>query len=57
MATLPQKIRKSRVLEMLTKQLATGSKTQKKTTDVKVPLTDFDKRRIEKEIEILSKRV
>lgn len=57
MATLPQKSRKSRALDMLTKQLANGSKTQKKTRDVKVPLTDADKRRIEKEIDILKSRV
>lgn len=57
MATLPQKSRKSRALEMLTKQLANGSKTQKKTRDVKVPLTDADKRRIEKEIDVLKSRV
>jgi NAD(P)H-dependent FMN reductase len=57
MATIPQNSRKRRALEMLTKQLATGSKTQKKTMDVKIPLTDSDKKRIQKEIDILSKKV
>jgi hypothetical protein len=42
---------------MLEKQLKSGVKTQKKTTDVKVPLTETDIKRIKKEIEILTKLV
>jgi NAD(P)H-dependent FMN reductase len=57
MATIAQKSRKARVLEMLEKQLNSGVKTQKKTRDVKVPLTDSDKKRINKEIEILKGRI
>ena len=50
MATLAQKSRKTRVLAVLENQLKSGEKTQKKTTDVKIPLTDSDKKRITKEI-------
>jgi hypothetical protein len=57
MATIAKKIRQKNVLEMLEKQLKSGVKTQKKTTDVKVPLTDADIKRINKEIEILKTRV
>lgn len=53
MATTAKKSRQARALSMLEKQLASGVKTQKKTTDVKIPLTDSDKKRINKEIEIL----
>ncbi len=53
MATAAKRSRQSRVMEMLEKQLKSGVKTQKKTTDVKVPLTDSDIKRINKEIEIL----
>lgn len=56
MATIAKKSRQSRVLEMLEKQLKSGVKTKKKTTDVKVPLTDADIKRINKEIEILKSR-
>jgi NAD(P)H-dependent FMN reductase len=57
MATAAKRSRQSRVLVMLEKQLKSGVKTQKKTTDVKVPLTDSDIKRIKKEIEILTKLV
>jgi NAD(P)H-dependent FMN reductase len=57
MATLAQKSRKTRVLAVLENQLKSGEKTQKKTTDVKIPLTDSDKKRITKEIELLKTRV
>lgn len=57
MATAAKRSRQSRVITMLEKQLKSGVKTQKKTTDVKVPLTDFDIKRINKELEILNKRV
>lgn len=57
MATIAKKIRQKNVLEKLEKQLKSGVKTKKKTTDVKVPLTDADIKRINKEIEILKTRV
>lgn len=57
MATVPQKSRKSRAYDMLENQLKSGVKTQKKTTDVKVPLTDSDKKRIQKEMENLKKKM
>jgi hypothetical protein len=57
MATVPQKSRKSRAYDMLEKQLKSGVKTQKKTTDVKVPLTDSDKKRIQKEMDNLKKKM
>jgi hypothetical protein len=57
MATIAKKIRQKNVLEKLEKQLKSGVKTQKKTTDVKVPLNDADIKRINKEIEILKTRV
>jgi NAD(P)H-dependent FMN reductase len=53
MATLAKKSRQERALEVLEKQLKQGSKTEKKSMDVKIPLTDSDKKRIEKEINIL----
>ena len=56
MATAAKRSRQSRVLVMLEKQLKSGVKTQKKTTDVKVPLTEADIKRINKEIDILTKR-
>ncbi len=48
--------RQSRALDMLQNQLKSGVKTQKGTRDVKVPLTDSDKKRIEKEMGILQSR-
>jgi hypothetical protein len=56
MATAAKRSRQSRALEMLQNQLKSGVKTQKKTRDVKVPLTDSDKKRIEKEMGILQSR-
>lgn len=50
MATLTQKSRKGRALSMLEEQLKSGVKTQKKTHDVKIALTDADRKRINKEI-------
>ena len=50
--------RRSSVLERLTSQLKSGLKTEKKSTDGKqIPLTDKDKTRIEKEIEVLKERL
>jgi NAD(P)H-dependent FMN reductase len=57
MATAAKRSRQSRVLSMLENQLKSGVKTQKKTRDVKVPLTDSDKKRINKEIESLKTKV
>jgi hypothetical protein len=53
MATLAQKSRQSRALAMLEAQLKSGVKTQKGTSDVKIALTDADRKRINKEIDIL----
>jgi len=53
MATLAQKSRQGRALSMLEGQLKSGVKTQKKTRDVKIALTDADRKRINKEIDIL----
>ena len=57
MATLTQKSRKYRALDMLEKQLKSGVKTKKKTMDVKVSLTDSDKKRIQKEMDNLKKKM
>lgn len=57
MATVLQKNRKVRVIEMREAQLKSGVKTQKKTRDVKIPLTEIDIKRIKKEIEILKTRI
>jgi hypothetical protein len=46
--------RKKRALDRLQKQLESGTKTEKKGTK-KVSLSETDKKRIQKEIEILSK--
>jgi len=56
MATVAKRSRQSRVLDMLEAQLKSGVKTEKKTKDVKVPLTDSDRRRIEKEMEVLKSK-
>lgn len=56
MATVAKKSRQARVLKMLENQFKSGEKTQKKTSDVKIPLTEYDKKRINKEIEILKAR-
>jgi NAD(P)H-dependent FMN reductase len=57
MATVAKRSRQQRVLEVLEKQLKNGVKTEKGTRDVKVPLTDFDKKRINKEIETLKTKI
>lgn len=57
MATVAKRSRQSRALDMLEAQLKSGVKTEKKTKDVKVPLTDSDKRRIEKEMEVLKSKL
>ena len=57
METVAKRSRQSRVLNMLEAQLKSGVKTEKKTKDVKVPLTDSDKRRIEKEMEVLKSKL
>ena len=55
MATLAKKSRQERALAQFEAQLKSGVKTQKKTRDVKIPLTDADVKRINKEILILKK--
>ena len=57
MATAAKKSRQQRVLALLEKQLKNGVKTQKGTYDVKIPLTDSDVKRINKEIDILKTKV
>ena len=57
MATAAKRSRQVRVLEVLEKQLKSGGKTEKKTTDVKVPLSEHDIKRIHKEIEILKAKI
>lgn len=56
MATIQKRIRQSNVLNKLEAQLKSGVKTQKKTLDVKIPLTEIDVKRINKEIGILKAR-
>jgi len=50
-------MRRRSALDLLTTQLKSGEKTKKGTVSKKVPLTDKDKSRIQKEIEILKTRV
>jgi hypothetical protein len=57
MATVAKRSRQSRALDMLEAQLKSGVKTEKKTKDVKVLLTDSDRRRIEKEMEVLKSKL
>ena len=57
MATVQKRSRQSRALDMLEAQLKSGVKTEKKTKDVKVPLTTSDRRRIEKEMEVLKSKL
>jgi hypothetical protein len=57
MATSFQKSRQARVITMLETQLKSGNKTQKKTRDVKIPLTESDIKRINKEIENLKAKL
>lgn len=49
-----RELRKKGALERLENQLKTGVKTEKKGTN-KIPLTEKDKKRIEKEIQSLKK--
>ena len=51
-----QTSRRQSVIDRLEKQLKDGNKTGKKGF-VKVPLTDFDKKRINKEMTTLKSRV
>jgi hypothetical protein len=48
--------RRQGALIRLEAQLESGVKTQKGTTDVKIPLTDSDRKRINKEIAILKSK-
>jgi hypothetical protein len=57
MATTQKRSRQARALSMLEDQLKSGEKTQKKTRDVKVPLSDSDIKRINKSIEILNSKL
>ena len=50
-------IRRKSALDLLQSQLKSGVKTKKGTMDKKIPLTDKDKGRIEREIGILKERV
>ena len=50
-----KQIRRSRALQRLQRQLEQGTKTEKGTINKKVPLTEFDKQRIVKEIGELKK--
>lgn len=52
-----RKNRQKNALDYLEKQFKSGKKTQKKTLNKKVNLTEKDKKRIEKEIEILDKKL
>ena len=56
MATIQKRIRQSNAQKRLEEQLISGVKTQKKTSDVKIPLTEIDVKRINKEIGILKTR-
>ena len=55
--TVGQRDRRRRVLSKLKQQLESGMKTKKKTTDVLIPLTEKDTKRIKREIETLKERV
>lgn len=57
MATVQKRSRQARALDMLEAQLKSGVKTEKKTKDVKIPLTESDRRRLEKEIAILKSKL
>jgi hypothetical protein len=57
MATAAKRSRQARALSMLEKQLASGVKTVKKTTDIKADLTDSDVKRLNKEIAILQAKL
>jgi hypothetical protein len=57
MATNAQNSRRHRTISLLETQLKSGVKTQKKTRDVKIPLTENDVKRLKSELEILKSRV
>lgn len=57
MATVNQKSRQGRALQMLEAQLKSGVKTQKKTTNVKVELSESDRKRINKDITNLKNKM
>lgn len=60
MATLKQRERQTRVLEILETTLKSGKRVEKidgKTTGNKVPQTESDVKRIKKEIENLKKKL
>jgi len=57
MATLVQKSRKENVIKRLESQLQSGNKTEKKSVDTKVSLTDSDIKRIKKELDVLKSRI
>jgi len=57
MGTVNQRSRRNRVLTILENQLKTGVKTQKGTSDLKVEITEFDKKRINKEITNLKNKI
>ena len=57
MATLIQKARKENVIKRLESQLQSGNKTEKKSVDTKVSLTDSDIKRIKKELDVLKSRI
>lgn len=51
------KERRRRVIDRLEKQLKSGQKPDKQVQSAMAPLTETDKTRIKKEIEILKKRI
>jgi hypothetical protein len=57
MATLEQKARKENVIKRLESQLKSGNKTEKKSVNTKVSLTDSDIKRIKKELDVLKSRI
>jgi hypothetical protein len=57
MATLVQKSRKENVIKRLESQLQSGNKTEKKSVNTKVSLTDSDIKRIKKELDVLKSRI
>jgi|LakMenE18May11ns_1017448.scaffolds.fasta_scaffold9669302_1 hypothetical protein len=57
MATLEQKARKENVIKRLESQLQSGNKTEKKSVNTKVSLTDSDIKRIKKELDVLKSRI
>jgi len=54
---MTQNERRHGVVTRLRTQLDVGTKTKKGTVDVKIPLTETDKKRIHKEIDILKTKM